>query len=152
MSVEDRDIDDLLRGNVKRQLRDFDWDRLHAGISGQLGRTAGPATFRHRVWLFRIASVVAAVVLLTILLWRPASSDRSPSLLEQIIAGKLDAGPLGPAMSRADHLTADTSPRTVLLMGQTHRVCSDPLLRPHSVWEQEPMPASANAQIEEKWQ
>lgn len=153
MSVEDRDIDDLLRGNVERQLRDFDWNRLHAGISGRLGRAARPATFGHRAWLFRIASAVAAVVLLTVLLWRPASPDRSPSLLEQITAGKLAAGPLGPAISRADRLIADTSPRTVLLMGQAHRVCNDPLLRPHSVWEQEPMPISANARVEkERWQ
>ena len=155
MSIEDRDIDDLLRGNTERQLRDFDWDQLRARISGRLGRTTSPATFRYRAWFFRMASAagaVAAVVLLTILFCWRASPDRSLSLLEQITAGRLDAGPLGPAMGRTDHLIADASPRTVLLTGQTHLVCSDPLLMPHSVWEQEPMSASADARMKEKWQ
>ena len=155
MNIESRDIDDLLRRNAERQLRDFDWDQLRARISGRLGRTASPAVFRHRVWFFRIAPAAvaaAAVVLLTVLFYWRAGPDRSPSLLEQVTAGRLDAGPLGPVMSRNDGLIADTSPRTVLLMGQAHLVCSDPLLRPHSVWEQEPMPVSADAHMKEKWQ
>jgi hypothetical protein len=153
MNREDRAIDELLRRHVERQLRDFDWDQLRGRIAGRLGRTTGRAPFRPRAWSFRIvsaAAAVAAVALVTALFCWRSSPNRSPSLLEQITAGRVDAGPLGPALDRTDYLIADTSPRTVLLTGQTHLVCSDPLLRPHSVWEQEPMPTAA-AHIKEKW-
>ncbi len=153
MSNENRDIDALLRHNAEQQLEGFDWDRLGARISSRLGRTTSPAALRRRVLLVRTASAavaVAAVVLLTVMFYRGPWPDRSSSILEQIAAGKLYDGPLGPAMGETDSLIADTSPRTILLAGQTHLICSDPLLRPHSVWDQEPMPASADVPAKEK--
>lgn len=153
MSNENRDIDALLRHNAEQQLEGFDWDRLGARISSRLGRTTSPAAFQWRALLVRTVSAAVAVVavaLLTVRFFCWASPDRSPSILEQIGAGKLHAGPLGPAMGETDSLIADTSPRTILLAGQTHLICSDPLLRPHSVWDQEPMPASADVRVKEK--
>jgi len=90
-------------------------------------------------------------MLLIVMSYRWVSPDKSLSILEQIAAGRLDAGPLEPATNRIDNLIADTSPRTILLTEQTHVICSDPLLMPHSIWEQEPMSASADARIKEKW-
>jgi hypothetical protein len=153
MSDENRDIDALLRHNAEQQLEGFDWDRLGARISSRLGRTTSPAIFHRRAMLVRMASaavVVAAIVLLIVVFYGWLVPDKSPSILEQIATGTLHAGALGPALGETDSLIADTSPRTILLAGQTHLICSDPLLRPHSVWDQEPMPASADIRVKEK--
>ena len=143
MSEENHKIDDLLRRSVQRQLETFDWDRFSAHLSDRLDRIEHQKLSPRRQWP---ATAAAAIILLAIVLggtvwqWR-ARPQGHPGVLQQIMAGVLDAGPLGDPISKADNLVASTDPGAILLTQYTHLSCSDPLLRPHSPWDQ--MPASA---------
>ena len=136
MSEENHKIDDLLRRDVHRQLETFDWNRFNAHLSDRLERTERRRLLPRRPWP---AMAAAAVILLAIMLggavwrWRARAQDH-PNVLQQVMAGALDAGPLSDLTSRTDNLVASADPGAILLA--QHVV--DPLLRPHSLWDQIP--------------
>jgi len=140
MSEENHKLDDLLRRDVQRRLETFDWDQLNARFSGRLEQIECQRLSTRHQWF---AMAAAAAILLAIVLggavwrWRARSQDH-PSVLQQIMAGALDAGPLSSPMNRTDNLVASTDPGAILLAQHMHLVCSDPLLRPHSLWDQIP--------------
>jgi len=143
MNQGDPKIDDLLQRNVQRQLETFDWDRLSARLSGRLDRIEHQRLSPRRQWP---AAAAAAIILLAIVLggtvWRwEARMHGHPDVMQQIMAGVLDAGPLGDPISRTDNLVASTDPQAILLPQQAQLISGDPLLKPHSLWDQ--MPASA---------
>lgn len=142
MSEENHDIDVLLRRNVDRQLETFDWDELSGRISDRLEQAeCKRLSPRHRWPVMAAAAVLALALVSSVAVWRwGPRPGREPGLLQQIMAGALDAGPLDAPTSTADDLIAGTDPETILLTSHVHLVCGDPLVRPHSPWDQ--MPAS----------
>ena len=78
MDHNDKRIDDLLRRNTDQQLAGFDWDHLHADISGQLDR-ARPR--QRRVSVFKIAvadAATAALLFISVLVRNGVRPDAPP--------------------------------------------------------------------------
>jgi hypothetical protein len=48
----------------------------------------------------------------------------------------LDYGPSVPPGANVAQLRVETDPKTILLTQEAHLVSDDPLLRPHSIWQQ----------------
>jgi hypothetical protein len=135
MNTENRNLDDLLRRNAEQQLGDFDWDRQRETVLGRLaatpareGRSGGP--FRRVV--VRAAVGVAAVLVLAVgflCYWRFHAAG--PGAIQP---GKTPT--VGQSVA-ADDLLASTDPETILLSGPMRLLAAnDPLLSPHSVWDQ----------------
>ncbi len=149
MNEEAHKIDDLLRRNVRRQLETFDWDQLNARLSDRLDRIGHQRLSPKRQWS---PMATAAIILLAVVsggvIWQWRARPSHPSVLQQIMAGVLDAGPLGDPVSKADNLVVSTDPGTILLTQHVHLISGDPLLRPHSLWDQ--MPVSAGRTEKER--
>ena len=94
-----------------------------------------PARMPARVIVSLAAGVL--VIIVAVSLWR-AGRPHSGTLLEQIQAGQLDAGPVSPTDPAGDRLLPQTDPPDLLLTTHIQALTSDPLLRPHSVWDQDP--------------
>jgi hypothetical protein len=78
MQENDRKIDDLLKRNTDQQLAGFDWDRLHADISEQIDHARAP---QRRISIFKTAAAAAAtaaVLLLSLAVWKTAHPPVSP--------------------------------------------------------------------------
>ncbi len=148
MSEENHKIDDLLRQDIQRQLERFDWDQFSAHVSNRLDPIEHRRLSPRRLWPTVAA---AAIILLVVTLggavwqWGVRPQDH-PGVLQQIMAGVVDAGPLGDSIGKTDNLVANTDPEAILLTQHTRAIRGDPLLQPHSLWDQ--MPVSADYQKE----
>jgi hypothetical protein len=135
MNTENRNLDGLLRRNAERQLRDFDWDRLRATVLGRVvvtsareGRSGG--LFR-RVIARAVVGVAAALILVVGYLGYLRVHTVGPE------ATRPSEIPTTGEFAGDDGLLASTDPETILLSGPTRLLAAnDPLLSPHSVWDQ----------------
>ncbi len=134
MNTENQNIDGLLRCNAERQLRDFDWDRLRETVLGRVaapcarqGRSGGPFS---RVIAGAVG--VAAVLMLTVgYLCYTRFHMVGPG------ATRPSETPAAGESAADDALLASTDPGPILLTGRMRLLAAnDPLLSPHSVWDQ----------------
>jgi len=130
MSNNDRDIDILLQRNAERQLESFDWDRQRQTVMQRLAETRIEKP--GRVSAIRLAVGIAAVLALAVgylclsLLLRTRRDDTAPIVVTAVHQSIGD-----------DSLLASTDPTTILLSGPMRwRVLNDPMLTPHSAWDQ----------------
>jgi hypothetical protein len=130
MSRDDRDIDGLLRQNLKRQLEGFDWDGQRQAVTHRL---AAPRVQRsHWVVAIRVAAGAAALLALAVgYLGLSSLQGTRPYAPAPRQAMALHAS------TGADALLASTDATTILLTGSARwLVLNDPLLAPHSLWDQ----------------
>ncbi len=125
---ETDDIEGLLRRNTERQLAGFDRDRPRRAVMDRLA-DSGTQNAGRRIPL-RIAA--AAVFML-------ALGYIGMSLLD--VRRRDAAGPVETAAVdesvKSDRLLASTDPMTIFLTGPARLVVSnDPMLAPHSLWDQ----------------
>jgi len=123
----DRDVDELVRRNVERQLAGFDWDRQRRTVMHRL--EAGRAGKLRRIIAVRVAAGAAAVLVLVAgyvgisLLHGPDHNAAETTVSSE--------------PTESDALLASTDPATILLTGPMRLLVSnDPTLAPHSVWDQ----------------
>lgn len=125
---EDRDIDALLRRHVEQQLAGFDWDGQRHTLMHQLASDWARRTGR------RIPrKIIAGAVLML-----------ATGCVCMILVNVVDRDATGPIETTAAHepvegdpLVASTDPTTILLRGPARLlVCNDPMLAPHSLWDQ----------------
>jgi len=80
MSGKSRDIDDLLRQNVDRQLADFDWQKLSRNIAGRIASAGARSRPRisYLAWTAAAAgiSVAAGIIVFAMTMtWKPKSGE-----------------------------------------------------------------------------
>jgi hypothetical protein len=80
-----------------------------------------------------VATVVIAAVTLILIQFLAYDLDEATILSR---AEKFDFGPPVPPGGEAATLLMKTDPKTILLTEEVHLISNDPLLRPHSLWEQ----------------
>ncbi len=130
MSHNDRDLDALLRQNVQRQLEGLDWDRQRQEMMQRLG--ASGTQKPRRIVTIRVAAGVAALLVVAlgytcVSFLRSTGPDAAAPM----------AATASPASSGGDSLLASTDATTILLTGPMRgRVLNDPMLTPHSSWQQ----------------
>ncbi len=143
MKNERDKIELLLEHNADEQLKKVDWDELNSAISTKLDEAQkDKASVRKHPIVFKIAAGIAAtaaVILVTLVIYSKVLPSESQSILKQIETGALNTGQLGSRVDETDGLLASTDPKMILLTGELHLISNDPLLAPHSVWDQEPV-------------
>lgn len=78
--MEKKKIDNLIKSNIKDQLKNFDWDHLHAKISQKID-SARPT--RKRTPIFKISAAVtaAAILIIAFIIYtnlKPDNNSKSP--------------------------------------------------------------------------
>ncbi len=130
MSNDDSDLDALLRQNAQRQLQSFDWHRQRQEVMRHLA--ASGIRKPHRVVAIRVAVGVAALLMVVV-------GYTCVGFLQSTgpdVAAPMTAT-VSPASSGGDSLLASTDATTILLTGPMRgRVLNDPMLTPHSSWQQ----------------
>jgi hypothetical protein len=149
MSEDNHGVDGMLRENAEGQLADFEWDRLQTTILSRLEGARRRARQREEVSRKIVAggivTAAAAVVLGT-------------GYVCTRFYGVASRGPGTPTkptaahdLADSDELLASTDPETILLTGRIGLLAlNDPLLAPHSVWDQQPLEESDDDPIAEK--
>ena len=143
MKEKQQDIDILLERNTAEQLSKVDWDKLQAAISARLDKSdqSESSTQKYQV-IFKMAAgfvAAAAVVFVAIILVNKILPEKLQDTVSHVETVVLNASRSNTLGIQTDKLLADTDPKTILLTGQLHLFSNDPLLRPHSVWEQKPV-------------
>ena len=130
MSENDREIDILLRRNVQRQLAGFDWDRQRQTVMHRLAARRIPKP-RMAVTI-KVAVGVAAILMLAVgYLCLTSLKGTGPDA-----ARPREATAIRDAVGH-DSLLASVDPTMILLTGPMRLlILNDPMLTPHSLWEQ----------------
>jgi len=130
MNDNDRNLDILLRRNVERQLKGFNWDWQRQMVMHRL--TAPRIQKPRRIMAIRVAIGIAAIVTLAVGYLSVSflmGTDHHVTAPMEATATRASAG--------NDSLLASADPTTILLTGPMRwRVLNDPMLAPHSSWEQ----------------
>jgi hypothetical protein len=124
MSGKSRDIDDLLRQNVDRQLADFDWSELRHHIAGRIAIAGVQSRPRisYLTWTAAAAGVTVAagiVILAVTMAWGPKPGETPAGWAEVAMIER--TGPAGtaqviltdrPPTARCEvHIVASDKPR-----------------------------------------
>ena len=135
MNAPYRDIDELLQDHTDQQLETVGWEGLHARIDQHIAEVTQDSI--PRIQWMRLTAAAAVVVLIIglALMWFPPR--RPSSILEQIQLGVIDTGPMDRGEPTGDALLASVDPLSILCLENVHVLTSDPLLQPHSVWDQQ---------------
>ena len=133
-----RDIESLLKNHVDQQMQAVNWDRMRDKVDRGIAQAVQREPWRAS-WYGMVAA--AAVIVLVVggaFVYRDYFQERS--LLDRIQAGVIGAGPMeGTDLPKPteDALLACMDPSTILCAENVHVLTSDPLLQPHSVWDQQ---------------
>ena len=141
MKNKDNKLDELLENNTQQQLQKIDWERLNKSIVEKI-ETARQHPFGQtkRIYKLKIASVAAVAACLVIsfsLVFRFTFNKQDNT--GQIAGSDMAAGVLP-----EDSLLASTNPDLILLTGKLHFLENDPLLKPHSIWQQQNVSKNRN--------
>lgn len=143
MKEKKEKIDLLFERNAAEQLAGVDWDGLNRAISGRLDqadqRKTSAMRYRRIIKSAAALAAAAAVILIAVMVNSRVLLKKGQDAVELVKTVAPDTKPTGRLTDKTDTLLAKTDPKTILLTGELHFLSNDPLLRPHSVWDQKPV-------------